>query len=377
MQTNASLRSLDDQCLLRQFGDLVREDAAHLGALLRHMDEIDRRQLWAKAGFPSMFAFCVGRFHMSESMAGKRIAVARVARRYPILFDMVARGELHLSGILCLKTHLTDDNHVQLLTEAKHKTVAEIELIVARTAPRPDVPSRIRALPRRPARPSEPATAPAVEAAPPEEPAQATTPAEPRSPESNEARNSGFTLEPPPRAPDPKPLAPGRYALHMTLSEEGNANLRALQGLHAHQNPSGDPAPIVERALALLLEHTLKQKAALTDSARSRAASEPEPTARSRYIPAHVRRTVWQRDEGRCAFVADDGTRCNAARRIEFAHRDPYAKGGEHSVDNIALRCDAHNDYEASCDYGELFMASKRGDRDHLREPRARYVMAS
>jgi hypothetical protein len=65
-----------------------------------------------------MFDFCVVRFHMSEPTAGKRIGAARTARRFPVLFDMVARGEIHLSGILRLAAHLTDENHRQVLAEA-------------------------------------------------------------------------------------------------------------------------------------------------------------------------------------------------------------------------------------------------------------------
>ena len=99
MLTNQSLESLNDRVLLSQFGVLVRQDHESNANLLRYIDAIDRRQLWAKLGYPSMFAFLVTRYHMSESTAGKRIGAARTARRFPILFAMVARGELHLSGI--------------------------------------------------------------------------------------------------------------------------------------------------------------------------------------------------------------------------------------------------------------------------------------
>ena len=148
MPSNPSLERLSDQALLCQFGDLVQQDQDRTASLLRHIDAIDRRKLWAKQGHPSMFDFCVARYHMSESTAGKRIGAARTARRFPILFAMVARGEIHLSGIHRLKAHLTRDNHEQVLAEAKHKTIRQIEQLVARLAPQADVPSTLRALPR-------------------------------------------------------------------------------------------------------------------------------------------------------------------------------------------------------------------------------------
>jgi len=106
MVNHASLDSLNDSTLLSQFGDLVRQDHEGNAQLLRHIDAIDRRKLWARLGYPSMFSFVVGRHHMSESTAGKRIGAARTARRFPILFAMVASGEIHLSGIHRLKAPL-------------------------------------------------------------------------------------------------------------------------------------------------------------------------------------------------------------------------------------------------------------------------------
>ena len=140
MTSNPALDRLSDDVLLCQFGDLVQQDQRRTASLLKHIDAIDQRKLWAKRGHPSMFEFCVARYRMSESTAGKRIGAARTARRFPILFAMVARGEIHLSGIHRLKAHLTADNHMQVLAEAKHKTIRQVEQLVARLAPQAVAP---------------------------------------------------------------------------------------------------------------------------------------------------------------------------------------------------------------------------------------------
>src|SRR6187397_1116191 len=199
MITSDSQDALNDHTLLSRFGDLLRQDHEGNANLLRHIDAIDRRQLWAKLGFPSLFAFLVSRYHMSESTAGKRIGAARTARRLPVLFSMVARGEIHLSGIHRLKAHLTCENHELVLAAAKHKTIRQIEQLVARLAPQPDVPSTLRALPRR----ASPTTS--AVAAPVATPVPAASPV--------------AMLPVQRRAPDPIPLAPGRYKLQVTLSE--------------------------------------------------------------------------------------------------------------------------------------------------------------
>lgn len=74
-------------------------------------------------------------------------------------------------------------------------------------------------------------------------------------------------------------------------------------------------------------------------------------TSGSRHIAACVRRAVWRRDEGRCAFVGPQG-RCTATAFLEFHHIVPFAAGGTATVENIELRCRAHNQREAELYFG-------------------------
>jgi 5-methylcytosine-specific restriction endonuclease McrA len=71
----------------------------------------------------------------------------------------------------------------------------------------------------------------------------------------------------------------------------------------------------------------------------------------SRHIPAAVKRSVWNRDGGWCAFVGNNG-RCTETGFLEFHHIMPYADGGETSVENLELRCRPHNAYEAEKYFG-------------------------
>jgi hypothetical protein len=61
---------------------------------------------------------------------------------------------------------------------------------------------------------------------------------------------------------------------------------------------------------------------------------------------------VWERDDGRCAYVSPQGRRCDERAFLEFHHDQPYALRGEATVDNIALRCRRHNEYEATLVFG-------------------------
>jgi hypothetical protein len=192
---------------------------------------------------------------------------------------------------------------------------------------------------------------------------------------TSEACAAGSSGTPGPSAPPKRPaahkqivaLAPRRFKIEITVDQETHDKLRFLQDLLRHRLPSTDPTAIVSRAIALLLDETLKKKAALTEAPRpAHAAHAGSPTRaphaahRTRAIPAAIRRAVWRRDAGRCAFVDEQGRRCRETSWIEYHHEVPYGKGGRHETANIALRCRAHNRYQADLDFGTEFMLSKR-----------------
>ena len=152
-----------------------------------------------------------------------------------------------------------------------------------------------------------------------------------------------------PAAPRPvfTALAPERYRIQFTASRQTHDKLRYAQDLLRHAVPNGDIADIFDRALTALIDRCEKQKCAATSRPREPLTGE----SRSRTIPAPVKREVWRRDEGRCAFVGTRG-RCTERGFLEFHHVVPFAAGGVADVSNIELRCRAHNLYEAELFFG-------------------------
>jgi 5-methylcytosine-specific restriction endonuclease McrA len=157
-------------------------------------------------------------------------------------------------------------------------------------------------------------------------------------------------------------LAPQRFAVQFTIGQSAHDKLVHAQALLSHQLPSGDIAAVFERALDALIRQLEKGKFAASQTPRAArpCSGGPRPTAGSRYIPAHVRRGVWQRDGGQCTFVSEAGHRCPARARLEFDHVHEVARGGEASVAGIRLRCQAHNQYGAERTFGAEFMRHKR-----------------
>lgn len=340
MTNGASLRNLNKEILLRDFTALVDKDRRDTATMLAYIGEIDRRKVYLEHACPSMFAFCTKRFGMSEAIAHKRIRGGRAASRFPCILDMLARGEIHLTGVHQLASHLTEENYREVLQRAKRKSIREIEKLVAEIAPQPDVPSSIRALPTK--RASMPPTNSDDSCPTTGLEAVVQTSAVPVS-RSKPAR--------------PVPLAPRRYKLQVTIGQDTRDKLDEVQALLSHQVPDGDLGKVLDHALDALLAVTKKKKAAITDKPRSNRKKSNE---QSRRIPAAVRRQVFERDEGRCAFTDRKGRRCDATWQVEFHHLRAYARGGKHDADNIELRCRAHNQYEAELEFGELFMARRR-----------------
>jgi hypothetical protein len=94
-----------------------------------------------------MFKYATEVLHLSEAESYFRIAVARAARKHPVLLTMLGDGRLHLSGIALLASHLTDENRESVLARATHKSKRQIEELAAELSPKPDVPAVIRKLP--------------------------------------------------------------------------------------------------------------------------------------------------------------------------------------------------------------------------------------
>ncbi|HEY3121239.1 MAG TPA: hypothetical protein VGL15_11490, partial [Vicinamibacteria bacterium] len=275
--------------------------------------EIDARGLHLAAGYGSLFMFCREVLRLSDHEAYRRIEVARIARRFPLILQKLSDGSLNLTTIDLIAPQLRPDNHEELLDEASGKSKHEVQVQVAALAPKPDAPFTIRPLP-----------APAAPASPGFSPSASPSPAE---------------------RPSYTPLSPGRERVCFTMDTSTIAKLKQAQDLLRHAIPQDDPGQVIDRALTLLIKDIERKKCGVTDRPRpSRKAKRG-----SRYVPRAVRSAVWKRDGGRCAFIGKTGRRCNETSCLQYHHVDPR---GPATVANIQLRCALHNRYEADLVYG-------------------------
>jgi hypothetical protein len=323
---------LSDKELLAEVRRLAEHERLATADLIATLAELDARRLYLGEGCSSLFSYCTRVLNLSEHAAYGRIEVARAARRYPVILEMLAAGSVNLTTVCLLAPHLTIENHVEVLNTARHKSKREVEHLVASWRPQPAVPAVVRKLP---VRVSSPAQGAATSAA--------------RTPDDTPVVVPAATTRPPARLAVVAPLAPERYKVQFTVTRETYDKLRRAQDLLRHTIPNGDPAAIFDRALTLLLKEAERTK--LAAAVRPRVSAPPNDG--SRHIPATVKREVWARDAGQCAFVGMNG-RCAERGFLEFHHVVPFAAGGPATIENIQLRCRGHNGYEAELFFGPL-----------------------
>ena len=298
-----------------------------------------------------MISYCIEALHLSEPEAYLRIAVARAARKHPMLLTMLGEGRLHLSGIERLAPHLTEENRETVLARAAFKSKRQIEDLVAELAPKPDVPATIRKLPT-----------PVPPAAPRAEP----QPTPVLRPDGVSASVSSRVSYP---AGRPEPLAPERYKVQFTATRELRDKLERLQSLM-----NEDLTAVIEAAVTEKLERLEAKRYAEVKKPRKKL-DETDTSPKTRYIPAAVKRAVRQSDGDRCRFVDRTGRRCTERGGLEFHHHDPFGLGGGHDPSNLSLYCRGHNAYTADRDFGKEVMDRHRRNVDRVLE--LRHPMAS
>ncbi|MBK7585234.1 MAG: HNH endonuclease [Myxococcales bacterium] len=236
--------------------------------------------------------------------------------------DELASGNVHLTGLFLLSRHLTEDNVEQLLAEARGKSKRQLEELIARWSPQPDVPTTLTTMAPEPAQPELSTVSGAGNSVPPPRPSM------------HRAR-----LE---------PLSPTTVRLELTARVELRDKLEQARNLLSHEIPSGDLATLLELGLDLLIAAAIQRR---SGAGKPRKRRETKPG--SRHVPVDVQRAVRERDADQCTFTDAAGRRCSETRFLTIEHIVPFAKGGPTTVDNCCLLCSAHNSYRARQVFGE------------------------
>ena len=151
MKTNdllAAAAALTDRDLLARTQALAATERETSVTLVAHLAALEGRpSAFAALGYGSLFAYCTEALRFSEDAACNRIRAARACRRFPVLLDHLATGDMSLTSVRKLGRLLTAENVDGVLARARKASLATINALVAELEPRPDAPTLVRRLP--------------------------------------------------------------------------------------------------------------------------------------------------------------------------------------------------------------------------------------
>ena len=316
-----ALRTLTNQDLVHHIESLARDERACTTQILQHLNELERRKVHLDLGYSSLFDYCVRKLKYSSSAAGRRIAAARCIRCFPETLSLIEGRELSLSTISLVEPILNEENVATILERVRGASHRDVERLVSEY--RPPVALRDRIRPVRVAA-SEPVQMDALLF------------------ERECARITPDVWEHRVQRTEEK------MHVQFLASVELVEKFERARALLVSRNSDASFADVLE---VLVTEFLARRDPVARHAKRVAKHGEKDPHSRrrewektqSRHIPASVRDEVFARDGSRCAHVARDGTRCNARKRLEVDHVEPFALGGGHDAANLRLLCAPHN----------------------------------
>ncbi len=320
-----NLSALSDQELMASLRAVCADSRRLLVKLLLHLNEVEARRLDAKAACPSLYEFCIRRLGMSDGETCRRVAAARLIKRFPNLIPRIESGALNLSTMYLLRDQFNESNCEELADAASGRTKFEVQELIARMSPKPDVPPAVVELP-----------APALVL-----PTMSAV---------------GSALP----APRVVPLAENRYEIHFTGDRALRDKIERAKDLLRHRHPKGDLEAIMNRAFDVLLVQLEKERLGAAEHPRK----NPKPLT-SGGVSRSVRREVFARDGQQCTYADQEGNRCPAKGGLELDHIESKALGGEATASNLRVRCRKHNRLHAEEVFGAAHIAMKIDQRQH------------
>lgn len=291
-----NLTHLTNDELLQSTERAAQNEREATTRLLHYLCEVQRRRLFALTGCGSLFDYCVRALKMSEPQAARRINAARVLKDFPEIEEKIQSGTLSLTAVSQAQVFfrkealVPNETKAGILRELENQSSRMAEKILLSHSSHPEVPKgeRVRA------------------------------------------------------------VTDSLSELRLTLDKETMENLDRLREIWSHKIPGASLAELV-KAMAAYCRQKLDPDLKAVEPEKS----SPTPAPEGRYIPAQLKRAVWKRDKGCCTYEdPKTGRRCGSRHRLELDHRIPFARGGKSTLENLRLRCRAHNQWHAIEAYG-------------------------
>jgi 5-methylcytosine-specific restriction endonuclease McrA len=334
-----NLRKLTDQVLLEQTSTLVKVERETTTLVLHHLQEVERRRLFAKRGFSSLFSYCVEALGYSESSAQRRISSMRLLKslepEVALAVEMkIQEGSLSLSVLAQAQTFFQEEAKFNqgLSPSEKKEVLCALEGMSARAATR-ELQDR-----------SSQEVSPIKE----------------------------YT----------RPASHCRTEIHLVVDQATLERLEKIKGLLSHLNPNMGWGALVDHIAQIAWQKLdparepanrrkdvtcaqagqaeVKPKSPpqsamdSSENASTERAALPTSAVGRKRVSTALKREVWRKCDGKCSYVDSvTGKVCGSRQFLQIEHVVPVAHGGKNDIFNCTLRCFSHNQLAAIQVFGQ------------------------
>lgn len=293
----ANLRMLSNQQLDVELRRETRSERELLSKIVCYIYEVDRRKLYLKYNYTSLFDYLVKEMKYSSASAQRRLDAARLIEHAPELASNLASGELTLNQVSIV---------AQGLKQARREAASNGERFTSTSEVKRDLLEKVKSQPK--------------------EKAQQLV---------------ADTLNLEVKAIEKKVYQRDEsLRLEITFSKEEAALLNEVRNLLSHSMPGASYKDVLVGSLREIVRRRDPAKTARA----SKEAKEAELTSavEVKKSAAEVRRSVFRNDKC-CQWVYPDQKICGSTFQLQIDHKKSRWLGGTEEEANLQLLCSAHN----------------------------------
>lgn len=124
-----------DEILLTECKLAVQKEKQSTACVLEYLAEIDKRRLWVKEGYASLYDFCIRCLNYSEGETHRRIQACRLSTKVEEIKPLLEDGSLSLTTLSLLSPYLNSENAKEILPKVISQPTRQVERVLAETFP--------------------------------------------------------------------------------------------------------------------------------------------------------------------------------------------------------------------------------------------------
>jgi hypothetical protein len=278
-----NLRKLSNETLDANLKSLVQQERELTSEILGHIAEVDRRKLYLKLSYRSLFDYLSQHLGYSNGNAQRHLDAARLLNDVPDLNERLESGKLNQSHVTLVQKAIRQKKKETRVSISKEEKQALVQQVMGKT--------------------------------------QAES-------EKIVAQSLDLKIK---QAPKTLHQQDGSVRLEVTLSKEQWEKLTQMRELLSNSLPAGS----WEEVLEYVADKVIAQK--------TKARTEPKPSSNQEVISTSVRKFILQRDKCCQHTNPINNRRCESKWNLQVDHIQPLWAGGTSAAENLQALCAAHN----------------------------------